>query len=136
MNRIILSFVVISVFFSCKNDNNDRDQNNESQDTIAQGQSSANEPKEGMYPYMNINGDDSINAQGNIVYGTAEEVGLEIDKEVVPQLDSTSGRMYTLGPRPVTPLLNIYGEDSISPEGDYAYPPQDTLWIESEEQQE
>ncbi len=135
MKKTVLSVFAISILLSCSNNEEELNQSESTEESQNQT-TEQSAPKDGMYPYMNIYGDDSINADGNIVYGTAEEVGMEIDKEVVPQLDSASGRMYTLGPRPVTPIPNIYGEDSISPEGDYTYPPQDTLWIESDDKQE
>lgn len=38
-----------------------------------------------------------------------------------------------LGPIPVDPYLNIYQQDSTDANGNYVYPPRDTLWIKSED---
>tara|TARA_B100000508_G_scaffold55003_3_gene42695 strand:+ start:68782 stop:69192 length:411 start_codon:yes stop_codon:yes gene_type:complete len=82
-----------------------------------------------LFPLVNAAGSDSVDAEGNIVYGTADQLDFGVNDEVVPQVDSVSGREYTLGPRPVNPLPNVYGDDSIGADGNFVYPARDTNWI-------
>ncbi len=127
MNKTVLSIFTISMLLSCNNNEEELTQSKSTQESQTHSEEQ-NAPKDGMFPYFNIDGNDSVDSEGNIVYGTAEEVGMEINKEIVPNLDSSSGRMYTLGPRPDVPIPNIYGDDSIAADGYYVYPPQDTIW--------
>lgn len=39
-------------------------------------------------------------------------------------------KAYKLGPMPVNPLLNSYGNDSIDVDGNIVYPSRDTIWLE------
>ncbi len=41
-------------------------------------------------------------------------------------------RSFKLGPRPETPMLNMYGEDSIDADGSYVYAGRDTIWLDNE----
>lgn len=133
MKKIILSIAALSALLSCSDDNNDTLQKEE-QENQEQNDQLLSEEGEELFPLVNVAGIDSVDANGNIVYGTADQFDYGVNDEVVPQLDSASGREYTLGPRPATPLPNIYGEDSIGPDGDYLYPPRDTNWIEHKNQ--
>ena len=131
MTKFIILFTIVGIACSCaEGEEKTTDKNNQEKKEEQQNEQLLTEDGEELFPLVNEAGTDSIDADGNIVYGTADQFDYGFNDEVVPQLDSASGREYTLGPRPVTPLPNIYGEDSIGSDGDYAYPPRDTNWIE------
>ena len=80
--------------------------------------------KSNLQPLMNMYGNDSIDAQGNIVYTEVESNNVKENKKPEEDLG------YSLGVRPAHAIPNQYGEDSIDAEGNYVYPPRDTIWDE------
>jgi hypothetical protein len=73
---------------------------------------------ENLVPLINMYGEDSLDINGNIVYGEATEI------EFLPEEDLG----YTLGPDSDIPLVDMYGEDSLDADGHFVYPSRDTLW--------
>jgi hypothetical protein len=73
---------------------------------------------ENLVPLINMYGEDSLDVDGNIVFGKASEI------ESLPEEDLG----YTLGPDSDIPLVDMYGEDSLDAEGHFVYPSRDTLW--------
>lgn len=69
-----------------------------------------------LAPLLNMYGEDSLDLEGNIVYGNAQQSEAEDDLG------------YRLGPESDIPLVTIYGEDSVDVDGNYVYPSRDTLW--------
>lgn len=47
--------------------------------------------------------------------------------------EELSSVLATLGPMPLDPYLNAWGEDSVDVNGDFVFPPRDTLWIKSQD---
>jgi hypothetical protein len=127
MKRLIISIFVISSIYACTNENNEELEVEDQKNSKEEMQSME---EKGMYPLVNMYGEDSINAEGNIVYGKADELSYGENKEVVPQIDSLTNKKYTLGPRSDVALSNMYGEDSIDTDGNFVYPAQDTLWVD------
>lgn len=125
MKKLIISLFAIASIYACTNDNDERE--GDDQKDIKEEMQSMEE--KGMYPLVNIYGGDSINAEGNIVYGKADELNYGENKEVVPQMDSLTNKEYTLGRRSDVALSNMYGEDSIDSDGNFVYPAQDTVWV-------
>lgn len=127
MKKLSIAILFIAVIFSCTNEkNSEKEIKKEVQDKQDKEESE-------LKPLSNMYGEDSIDAEGNIVYAPADESKYEVNKEVVPQVDSATGKKYTLGPRPDVPFSNQYGDDSIGPDGNFVYPPVDTLWITDKE---
>jgi hypothetical protein len=71
-----------------------------------------------LTPLLNMYGEDSLDINGNTVYG--ETISAEAEEE-----DDLG---YTLGPESDIPLVDIYGDDSLDVDGNYVYPSRDTLW--------
>lgn len=76
-----------------------------------------------LEPLMNMYGNDSIDASGNIVYGEENET-------VIKPQPTEEDLGYKLGVRPANALANQYGEDSVDAQGNFVYPPRDTIWDE------
>lgn len=135
MKKFIASFIVIGLISSC---NDAKDKSTDKPDLEIEKEQESNQmlsaDGEELYPLVNAAGTDSMDQDGNIVYGTADQFDYGVNDEVVPQLDSATGKQYTLGPRPVNPLINAYGEDSIDSDGNFVYPARDTNWVEESEQ--
>jgi hypothetical protein len=131
MKKIAIALLSITLIYACTNES--RTNINE-EDTINKvNQEKQKMEQKDMYPLANMYGEDSVDAEGNIVYVLSDELNYGENKEVVPQEDSISGRKYRLGPRPDIPFSNQFGDDSITPEGDFVYPSRDTIWIEAED---
>lgn len=73
-----------------------------------------------LVPLINMYGEDSLDVDGNIVYGKVDHA--DMDKESEENLG------YTLGPISDIPLVNMYGEDSTDADGNFVYPMRDTLY--------
>lgn len=76
------------------------------------------------FPLMNMYGEDSLDAEGNLVYPSQDELQ-KVDTEVEQE-----DLGYTLGPIPENALLNMYGEDSLDAEGNLVFPARDTIFDE------
>lgn len=127
MKKLIISLIALPLLFSCSSNEKPEENPAEINETP--------EEKEEVKPLLNMYGEDSIDADGNVVMAPVDEATYEINKEVVPQIDSVSGRKYKLGPLTDKPLSNIYGEDSIGPDGNFVYPSRDTIWMKDNEQE-
>lgn len=127
MKKLTIAVLSIAVIFSCTNE---KDNKKELKKEENKHKTEAQDKEQ--QPLSNIYGEDSIDAKGNVVYGSPEDSEFGVNKEVVPQVDSATGREYKLGPRPDIPLVNKYGDDSIGPNGNFVYPPVDTIWVEGE----
>lgn len=73
-----------------------------------------------LTPLLNMYGEDSLDVDGNIVYGEASNETETIEAE--------EDLGYTLGPESDIPLVDLYGDDSLDVDGNYVYPSRDTLW--------
>lgn len=73
-----------------------------------------------LTPLLNMYGEDSLDVDGNIVYGEASNETETIEAE--------EDLGYTLGPESDIPLVTMTGEDSIDVDGNYVYPARDTLY--------
>lgn len=73
-----------------------------------------------LTPLLNMYGEDSLDVDGNIVYGEASN-----ETEVIEAEENLG---YTLGPESNIPLVTMTGEDSIDVDGNYVYPARDTLY--------
>ena len=109
-NISILLFATLLIA-SCKDGEEQLEQNNSVDESNLQ-------------PLMNMYGNDSIDAQGDIVYVEIRDIDAKEDEKPEEDLG------YSLGVRPANALANQYGEDSIDAQGNYVYPPRDTIWNE------
>lgn len=125
MKKLIISIFAIASIYACTNEN-DELEGDDQKDSKEEMQSME---EKGLYPLVNMYGGDSINPEGNTVYGKENELNYGENKEVVPQIDSLTNKEYTLGPRSDVALSNMYGEDSIDSDGNFVYPSQDTIWV-------
>jgi hypothetical protein len=92
------------------------DQNND----LDQSEINANEEK---IPLLNMYGEDSIDAQGNIVYFNPNDAKYD-------EVEEPEDVNYELGPIPEDPYINAFGEDSLDADGNYVFPPRDTILLE------
>jgi hypothetical protein len=87
-----------------------------------------------IVPMLNYEGTgDSINADGFLV-GIDEQGNLahaKIEEETEAEIDSEELN-YKLGPIPENAYQNIYGEDSVDVNGNYVFPPRDTIYLDEE----
>ena len=74
-----------------------------------------------LAPLINMYGEDSVDAQGNVVYDYVDKAN-----EHPPVEEVELG--YKLGPESDIPLANMKGEDSVDVDGNYVYPARDTIF--------
>lgn len=87
-----------------------------------------------IVPMLNYEGTgDSINADGYLV-GIDEHGNLahaKIEEETDTEIESEELN-YKLGPIPENAYQNMYGEDSVDADGNYVFPPRDTIFLDKE----
>lgn len=71
---------------------------------------------------MSENASDEINEnKSNQTEQDAMHDNMEFKQDDLP---------YVLGPDTDAALKDMYGEDSVGADGNYVYPPRDTIWLE------